>query len=228
MLSSYLHAFLERPIRRTLYAALFGISATSVWHPQRTLDIAATGFYHTKSSLSNIPKLWERSGDNITEKVQEEELKERESENLKDGSSDGILTEEFVVIENTDIKEVSEDVKGASTSGDEAAASLLEVEQLDTDVNKTVSDADNTVQLLSTDVSEAIPIREEDNTVQQEEPVQVDLKIVGVQEIEPYSREEEGVIKNDSDVIAEDTKIEGDYGQSSPEDQDMYSTRSAN
>lgn len=156
-----------------MYALLFGTTASAVCYPQRALDIATTGYYHTTNSLSQL--FTSTSGSTTTERVTKELKKEEE----KAVTADNVEDSEPVVMENT----------GSQIENREES-------------------------------------KEEYN------PGQTELKEVSVISVEPSENE-----NSSKDVTSEiefdkagsnenSPLIEGDHGQSNPDDADMYTTRS--
>ena len=225
---------------------LFGTTAAAVSYPQRTLEIAETGYYHTTSSIAQI---FAPSAPTTTERVVE----------ILDDKEPEVAVESEIAISEV-----------VATSGEEVTSPVVEVvDEIISAVDAETSPPKEEVLIESTDIAEAQPESNEALEVEpeateavkiepdtssdestevlndrQEEVIskenveipasnaEYDPGQTELQEITVVSLEEEKVVDNkdtrlDLDSTSQDSAtIEGDLGQSDPEDSDMYSTRS--
>lgn len=104
----------RRPFKRSLYAIIFGATATSICYPERALDIATTGYYHTTGSVSKLSTLWNERKQTTTERVVKditdekattsEENKEDISESVELSHDQNATNEkDFVVVNKNDV-----------------------------------------------------------------------------------------------------------------------------
>lgn len=139
----------RKPIQRSLYSLLFGVTASSVCYPERFVDIATTGYYHTTSSINQLFS----SGQTTTEKVLEE-LKEPEVKEEVDTGK----TVDSIEVEDVELKE------GASlpdVSGEEKSEETLVAKELLAESLQVVEDA-------------AVPVVESEK-IDQEKPIATEI-----------------------------------------------------
>jgi len=156
---------LGHPVKRSVYALLFGTTASAVCYPHRALDIATTGYYHTTDSIS---QLFTSTGTPTTTERVTKELKREEA----------VSIEEPVDLESTDLQET---------------------------------------------------VKSQEEATEEYNPYQTTLKEVSVIPIEPdesSSKDVTSEIEFDNAGSENAPVVEGDHGQSNPDDADMYSTRS--
>lgn len=194
----------KRPVRRILYAGFFGTTAYCVTHPQRTLDIATTGYYHTTGSLANLSSYFTSSEETITEKVENE--------------SDIIAAEKEII----DL--IEKPVEDESPIRKFVVESLEEVDTVKSEdmVVEDLVKADDTVVSTEADDNENISSTEvtPDNTAENlTEKLVIENDSIDIENVEKDQQLE-------FDNKAPEVIIEEDHGQSSEQDDDMYSTRS--
>lgn len=231
----------RRPFKRSFYALIFGTTALAVSYPERSMDIATTGYYHTTGSLSNL--IYQlRNKESITEKamkeIQPDAKEEKVEEELTSMHNDSEIMikeeevpaiekiEEELKIEKYDVEvAVTEDNDGPITDSSQSGAEGVLV--VGNEITEQIHD-------VTTKEDELIIAAGGTNS----SPRQEELKVETIEVIKANEdgSSDEGDIKNT--VVEESTelkahadepielKVDADYGQSSSEDNDMYSTRS--
>lgn len=212
----------KRPFTRSLYAGLFGTTALAVTYPQRSLEIAATGYYHTSASLSNLVQLWKKRSANITEKVMTK-LENVPVENIEENV---VLTESNVVLSET-VAADDENVDTVVSSSDAAVVEKPVITSSETTVvEDTVITSSETTVVEGTNENNVQPPQEELKVVI-EEIIKADVLDESSELVDNKSSE---LVDNESSELTGDESselvVEADYGQSDPDDKDMYSTRS--
>lgn len=237
----------KKPLSRIFYGALFGATATAVTHPHRSLEIATTGYYHTSGLLSHLKNYFATKEETITEKVENEikinntELESNEvisevvvkvadtetpaSDNTSEINEDIVVEtienteadkviEEFFVVESESVSSVTSDIAGTT---EEVLIDTSVVEN-ESNPSENVTSIDDVTTAENTSVETSIPVQEE-------------LLMIKVDEI--VNKDESHHVESESKFISETLEdkstvktLEGDYGQSNPQDEDMYSTRS--
>lgn len=102
-------SFIERPVKRTFYALVFGTTAASVSYPQRAMEIATTGYYHTTGAVNQLISTIKNSTNSktVTEKAIEKspvETMSDELDNTDDNYIDPTLNAENYGERQADIK----------------------------------------------------------------------------------------------------------------------------
>lgn len=169
------------------------------------MEVAETGYYHTASSISQLYS-------SITSSPAVEKVAEEEVNKVDD-----------IVVENISLSEAVKDVVTEGVGID------LEATPSVSDIVKDVETEDPVTEAVS--LSEAVKDIE---VVAESEynPNQTELVEITVVPIDSEQTADAGAVKDvtlelvDNIVTEEDNIVEGDLGQSDPEDQDMYSTRS--
>jgi len=227
----------KKPLSRVFYGALFGATATAVTHPHRSLEIATTGYYHTTGSLSHLKNYFATKEETITEKVENEiKINDTELETNEIISEVVVNDTETLAVDNT--SEINKGVVVETIENTEADKLIEEFVVVDSEsVSSVTSDiADTREEVLnpSENVTSIDDVATVENTsVETSLPVQEDLLVIKYDEI--VNKEESHHVESDSTVESETIEdksivnsetLEGDYGQSNPQDEDMYSTRS--
>lgn len=157
----------EHPIKRTIYALVFGATAASVTNPQRALDIATTGYYHTMGAVSQLISA------------------------IKSNTETKTMTEK-----------VSESIATVTETIDEVPRP--DVESIDAGPNAIGSDES------------------------QYTTIQTELKVAETREVVVNVKTDGKDVTREMEFNAQTgvKEVEGDIGQSNPDDADMYTTRS--
>jgi len=204
----------KRPFKRTLYALVFGTTATAACYPYRALEVAETGYHHTASSISQLYS-------SITSSSAVENVAKEEVNKVED-----------IVVENISLSEAVKDVVTKDAGNDlETTPTVSEIVK-DSEAEDPVMEAVSlseavkdieVVAAVEPTTEEAKPEYNPNQTelveitvipIDSEETPDADVKDVTLELVDNIAVEEEYVV------------VEGDLGQSDPEDQDMYSTRS--
>lgn len=174
------------------------------------MDVAETGYYHTVSSISQLYSSITSSS--AVEKIAEEEVNN-------------------IVVENTSLSEAVKDIKV-----DDSGINVESVSEIVKDVKTedpvtevvTLSEAVKDIEVVTV---ESIEESKNDDTTEAKAEYKSDQTELVEITVVPVDSEET-TVKDvtlelvDNIVAEEENSVEGDLGQSDPEDQDMYSTRS--
>eukprot|EP00111_Clytia_hemisphaerica_P000091 TCONS_00000214-protein len=231
----------RRPIKRSLYGLLFGTTAAAISYPERTLDIAETSYYHTASSIA---QLFAPSAPTTTERV---------VEILDDKNEPDEVVESEIVISEAVTSTEEEEVSAPATEVVEEIISVIEdetqpppppplQEEIVTELTEVVESEGGSAEVVPDSVNDNVSnerseeIVGEENTevpvsnneVQDFDPGQTELQEISVVSLDDEKVVDDKDTRLDLDTAAnqENIIIEGDLGQSDPEDSDMYSTRS--
>jgi len=217
----------KQPIQRSLYSLLFGVTATAVCYPQRAKEIITTSYHHTASSIGQLFS-GGGGGTTTTERVVEELKGTEENDAPIDEVEVKAIEEEFVVLTIDDAGAVEEE-------SDTAPGLVAAIEE--SDIVAVIAEEDE-VAPVAAEMPVVDNVADEENIVAAEavqpeaeepySPEQTELKEVLVAPIDVESTEEKDDVREvEFDEAATSVnEIEGDVGQSNPEDADMYSTRS--
>ena len=265
-----------KPVQRSLYSLLFGVTAASVCYPERAVDIVTTGYYHTASSVS---QLFTSRDKTTTERVVEE-LKEpevvldeaaSEAESVVDlkpeiiaeeasgekleiledgpvqqedapkmeGGADAVLKDCDATLTEVDLKQEGEseeasvlkdEVVEEAPSGSSEKSEELVVVNIEDAAPVIVGKTATTIPDTPATTEEVVPT----DLPEPYEPHQTELKEVlpspfgaaSVDSAESKDVASEMEFERTEDVQSAVLEAGGDLGQSNPEDEDMYSTRS--
>jgi len=221
----------KRPIKRSLYGLLFGTTAAAISYPQRTLEIAETSYYHTASSIAQLfapsaPTTTERVVEILDDK-NEPEVVESEiviSEDVTSTEEEEVSSPVNEVVEEI-ISVIEDETQPPPPPQEEVVAELTEIAE--SEFGSAVVDSESVNDNASDKGSEKI-VCEENTEVEEYDPGQTELQEISVVSLDDEKVVDDKDTRLDLDTAAnqENTTIEGDLGQSDPEDSDMYSTRS--
>lgn len=190
---------------------MFGTTATAVCYPHRALEVAETSYYHTASSISHLYNSITNSS--VVKKVTKKKVDNNIS--LSEAVKD-------IEVEETgaNMETVSKTVKDtASEDGGDLTTKNISLSEAVKDV-KVVAAEPSTEESKNDNITKAQP---EYNPNQNE---LVEITVVPINLNETAAAKDVTLELVDNIVAEGENVVEGDLGQSNPEDQDMYSTRS--
>lgn len=152
----------RKPIQRTLYALLFGVTAASVSKPQRAMDIAATSYYHTASSISQIVNSFSRKpAKTTTERLTKEMVEVKTDEIVEvvlESSAETVAEPVQVAVFEEEIEPTISNVSTETVAADTASESETLQAELKTEA------AENIIVAEAPSVVESVP-QEEDQPI---------------------------------------------------------------
>ena len=165
------------------------------------MEIAETGYYHTKSSVSQLYSSFGGAEPTVTERAFEDD------ENKEVSLTEAVKDIDIVAVEETD--------EGFTIIPDEVVEKIVD-DELD----------EASVDIPSGDDDIAIADKYDPNQSELVEIAQVPIDSEPTEVVAKDVKLELGDPSSSSDGDDKTVQAEGDLGQSDPEDSDMYSTRS--
>jgi len=235
----------RRTIKRSFYAGVFALTATAASYPQRSLDIATTGYYHTSSAISNLVQSWRERSSNVTEKIAPKhenepvEINEVDesillsepvvnnlmSKSTEEGEDDSTVMSEMTgETENIATSEVTMEAKLLTETTNDTEDIIQEELKIVTEEIITVDDSQESIELVVESDSESSETVDEAHNESNKIVAENDEHSSEIVEEDGNVYSE--VISEGDNESTETLVVEPDYGQSNVEDKDMYSTRS--